>query len=87
MNNNLLKLFIEGILNIQCHDIKVLNPDLSRDHVEDKDMILDIRVTVASGKQIASRLALRCKILLFLLVNVIVFNSMELKCLHIKKKR
>ena len=48
----LLKLFIEGILNIQCHDIKVLNPDLSRDHVEDKDMILDIRVTVASGKQI-----------------------------------
>ena len=48
----LLKLFIEGILNIQCHDIKVLNPDLSRDHVEDKDMILDIRVTVASGEQI-----------------------------------
>ena len=48
----LLKLFIEGILNIQCQDIKVLNPDLSRDHVEDKDMILDIRVTVASGKQI-----------------------------------
>ena len=42
MNNNLLKLFIEGILNIQCQDIKVLNPDLSRDHVEDKDMILDI---------------------------------------------
>ena len=40
MNNNLLKLFIEGILNIQCQDIKVLNPDLSRDHVEDKDMIL-----------------------------------------------
>ena len=29
-----------------------MNPDLSRDHVEDKDMILDIRVTVASGKQI-----------------------------------
>ena len=52
MNNNLLKLFIEGILNIQCQDIKVLNPDLSRDHVEDKDMILDIRVTVASGEQI-----------------------------------
>ena len=52
MNNNLLKLFIEGILNIQCQDIKVLNQDLSRDHVEDKDMILDIRVTVASGKQI-----------------------------------
>ena len=48
----LLKLFIEGILNIQCQDIKVLNPDLSRNHVEDKDMILDIRVTVASGKQI-----------------------------------
>ena len=48
----LLKLFIEGILNIQCQDIKVLNPDLSRDHVEDKDMILDIRVTVASGEQI-----------------------------------
>ena len=52
MNNNLLKLFIEGILNIQCQNIKVLNPDLSRDHVEDKDMILDIRVTVASGEQI-----------------------------------
>ena len=48
----LLKLFIEGILKIECHDIKVLNPDLSRNHVEDKDMILDIRVTVASGKQI-----------------------------------
>ena len=29
-----------------------MNPDLSRDHVEDKDMILDIRVTVASGEQI-----------------------------------
>ena len=39
MNNNLLKLFIEGILNIQCQDIKVLNPDLSRNHVEDKDII------------------------------------------------
>ena len=38
----LLKLFIEGILKIDCHDI----------NVEDKDMILDIRVTVASGKQI-----------------------------------
>ncbi|OUQ09089.1 hypothetical protein B5E92_01530 [Erysipelatoclostridium sp. An15] len=48
----LLKLFIEGILNIQCQDIKVLNPDLNRNHVEDKDMILDIRVTVASGEQI-----------------------------------
>ena len=48
----LLKLFIEGILKIECHYIKVLNPDLSRNHVEDKDMILDIRVTVASGKQI-----------------------------------
>ena len=48
----LLKLFIEGILKIECHDIKVLNPDLSCNHVEDKDMILDIRVTVASGKQI-----------------------------------
>ncbi|WP_308698479.1 hypothetical protein [uncultured Thomasclavelia sp.] len=35
----LLKLFIEGILNIQCQDIKVLNPDLSRNHVEDKDII------------------------------------------------
>ena len=74
MNNNLLKLFIEGILNIQCQDIKVLNPDLSRDHVEDKDMIL-------------GRLILRCKIHLFLLVNVIVFNYTELKCLHIRKKR
>ena len=30
----LLKLFIEGILKIECHDIKVLNPDLSRNHVD-----------------------------------------------------
>lgn len=41
----LLKLFIEGILNISCKSITILNPDLVVENIEDKDMLLDIRVT------------------------------------------
>ena len=40
----LLKLFIEGILNISCKSITILNPDLVVENIEDKDMLLDIRV-------------------------------------------
>ena len=34
----LLKLFIEGILNISCKSITILNPDLVVENIEDKDM-------------------------------------------------
>ncbi|WP_418555051.1 PD-(D/E)XK nuclease family transposase [Longibaculum muris] len=46
----LLKLIIENIAGIECHSLKVLNPDLNPQHVEDKDMNLDIRVTNEDGE-------------------------------------
>ena len=45
----LLKLFIEGILNISCKSIAILNPDLVVENIEDKDMLLDIRVQTNTG--------------------------------------
>ena len=45
----LLKLFIEGILNISCKSITILNPDLVVENIEDKDMLLDIRVQTNIG--------------------------------------
>ena len=45
----LLKLFIEGILNISCKSIMILNPDLVVENIEDKDMLLDIRVQTNTG--------------------------------------
>ncbi|MCR1960656.1 conserved hypothetical protein (putative transposase or invertase) [Thomasclavelia cocleata] len=42
----MLKLFIENILNIKCHQITVLNPDLNP---KDKDMVLDIKVKTTNG--------------------------------------
>ena len=45
----LLKLFIEGILNINCKSIMILNPDLVVENIEDKDMLLDIRVQTNTG--------------------------------------
>ena len=45
----LLKLFIEGILNINCKSIMILNPDLVVENIEDKDMLLDIRVQTNNG--------------------------------------
>ena len=45
----LLKLFIEGILNISCKSITILNPDLVVENIEDKDMLLDIRVQINNG--------------------------------------
>ena len=45
----LLKLFIEGILNISCKSIAILNPDLVVENFEDKDMLLDIRVQTNNG--------------------------------------
>ena len=45
----LLKLFIEGILNISCKSITILNPDLVVENIEDKDMLLDIRVQTYTG--------------------------------------
>ena len=41
----LLKLIIENIAGIECCSLKVQNPELNPQHVEDKDMILDVRVT------------------------------------------
>ena len=45
----MLKLFIENILNIKCHQITVLNPDLNPKYVNDKDMVLDVKVKTTSG--------------------------------------
>ena len=45
----LLKLFIEGILNISCKSITILNPDLVVENIEDKDMLLDIKVQTNTG--------------------------------------
>ena len=45
----MLKLFIENILNIKCHQITVLNPDLNPKYVNDKDMVLDIKVKTTNG--------------------------------------
>ena len=45
----LLKLFIEGILNISCKSITILNPDLVVENIEDKDMLLDIGVQTNTG--------------------------------------
>ena len=45
----MLKLFIENILNIKCHQVTVLNPDLNPKYVNDKDMVLDIKVKTTSG--------------------------------------
>ena len=45
----LLKLFIEGILNISCKSITILNLDLVVENIEDKDMLLDIRVQTNNG--------------------------------------
>ena len=46
----LLKLIIGSIADIECQSLKVLNPELNPQHVEDKDMILDIRVTNEEGE-------------------------------------
>ena len=45
----LLKLFIEGILNISRKSITILNLDLVVENIEDKDMLLDIRVQTNTG--------------------------------------
>ena len=45
----LLKLFIEGILNISCKSITILNPDLVVENIEDKDMLLDFGVQTNTG--------------------------------------
>ena len=42
-------IFIEGILNISCKSITILNPDLAVENIEDKDMLLDIRVQTNNG--------------------------------------
>ena len=42
-------IFIEGILNISCKSITILNPDLVVENIEDKDMLLDIRVQTNTG--------------------------------------
>ena len=45
----LLKLFIQGILNISCKSITILSLDLVVENIEDKDMLLDIRVQTNNG--------------------------------------
>ena len=42
-------IFIKGILNISCKSITILNPDLVVENIEDKDMLLDIRVQTNTG--------------------------------------
>ena len=42
-------LFIEGILDIRCKSLTILNPDQVVENIEDKDMLLDIRVQTNTG--------------------------------------
>ena len=41
--------FIKGILNISRKSITILNLDLVVENIEDKDMLLDIRVQTNTG--------------------------------------
>ena len=43
------KLFIEGILDISCKSLTILNSDQVVENIEDKDMLLDIRVQTNTG--------------------------------------
>ncbi len=45
----MLKLFIENIAHIKCENIKVMNPEINPQNVEDKNMILDVRVKTDTG--------------------------------------
>lgn len=45
----LLKLIIENTLHIKCQSIQVVNPELIPEHVNDKTMILDIKVVTDTG--------------------------------------
>ena len=42
-------IFIKGILNISRKSITILNLDLVVENIEDKDMLLDIRVQTNTG--------------------------------------
>ena len=48
----LLKMIIESVTDLNCEKIEVINPDLIPDHINDKDMILDIKATTTDGQQI-----------------------------------
>ncbi len=52
ISNDLLKRMIEGIIKIKVESLRILNPHLIADQVEDKDMVLDIRVVTDQGEQI-----------------------------------
>ena len=71
----LLKLFIEGILNISCKSITILNPDLVVENIEDKDMLLDIRVQTNNGDYVNIEISIKD------------FKSMEHHCYQDKKKK
>ena len=48
----LLKMIIESVTDLNCKEITVINPDLIPDHINDKDMILDIKAITTDGHQI-----------------------------------
>ena len=48
----LLKMIIESVTDLNCKEITVTNPDLIPDHINDKDMILDIKAITTDGQQI-----------------------------------
>ena len=75
----LLKLFIEGILNISCKSITILNPDLVVENIEDKDMLLDIRVQTNTGDYV--------NIEMFSKNSIKDFKSMEHHCYQDRKKK
>ena len=48
----LLKMIIESLTDLNCKEINVTNPDLIPDHINDKDMILDIKAITSDGQNI-----------------------------------
>ena len=48
----LLTILIEGALNIKLKELHILNPELIPSQLDDKDMILDLRVKTDQNKEI-----------------------------------
>ncbi|WP_232843445.1 Rpn family recombination-promoting nuclease/putative transposase [Sporosarcina beigongshangi] len=51
-NKNLLLKFLNAVLDVDIHAIKLTDPHIERNHPTDKKSIMDVRVQTASGDQI-----------------------------------
>lgn len=78
----LLRMILKDVAGIESKSIKVTNPDLNPEHIEDKDMILDIRVEDEQGQIINVG-----KILLFQRCSIKDFKFMEQLCFLDKRKK